>query len=962
MRVTIFLLFAVVFVVAWGQEASSCADQCMESDEDGDICLERCRASKAANPRRKAKRGARTKKVQIYTPNTRVISTYNKKNDEEEVVSENVDSADIASGLSIRIPATVVSKKRMICKCAKGASGRVCRQRCHKVNVRDCDRLCAVGIKGTACRQKCRRNSKKSSSCHSLCPKGRKGNKCRIRCRTIATKTPRNCAGVKCARISCARGQRLLNKAGSCCPVCIGTVDRRCETVKCPQIKCARGSVLKTAKGQCCPTCTRTLNCANVSCPLITCNKGFKFKVDDGSCCGRCVSDRHQCTTVSCPTITCNAGQRYVVERGACCGKCVGNAFAHCASESCPKIRCRRDQVYVVRTGQCCGTCITPPESYCRNVACVNKSPCKLGQTMKIRKNECCGKCTGEAVSHCTNVKCPAIACNFHQRIAVRPGSCCGQCEDIAPARCDYVTCPKVSCRNGQRFVAKHGSCCGRCVGSVSQKCSTAKCPSLTCLPTHVFVVAKDQCCGSCRHRIEANIPIQTNAPCELENCPPLNCPRAQQYVRNGHCCPVCHSKNAVACPKLRCSRKNQVKVAGKRCRVCRSRRVSFENQTKWFCKRQCRSSGRSASCLRSCRALRRRCKRRCRRSNIKAVCMSQCQGRNSSRRLLTCKNLPIFVKRLRSIRRTARRCGDVDQQCVEKTYASITVLNKFVSHLRRKCPDHDYSKYRVRCRVEKFKQWIADRNVARSILQRRSERCGDEDVLCIKRAYRSLQVLEWNTKKRVDNFNLRCSTTLSFESFDARPATTNRFEPVFSRPVDWTKEVTCQGLKSKFEAWLNRERKIRQFFHDESCKCSQEDSDCMSILYKKIVNASRKIFDERTKFNKVFASCDECAPVKLRFTRWLVSQRARRHQLHMEACKCGSDSLCMQEYIDRIKNLQKRIVEKRAQIKSLHKSCSLEVQRTVQKSATVRAARAASISISVGLIMVSMAIITFLI
>ena len=931
---------------------------------------------------------------------------------------------------------------RKICKCTRGKAGSACRRRCHSIIPTDCDRLCAAGRRGAACRRKCRRKSKGNPSCTRVCPRGKAGRNCRIRCKTLATRTPRNCQNVRCRARRCGRGQRLVNRPGHCCPVCVGAVDRRCEMVSCPRVRCSRGSYLRRARGQCCPTCTRSVRCLTVQCPKITCKRGYKYTVDVGSCCGRCVSALHRCTNKACPKITCRAGQRYHLPRGSCCGRCVGSAYAHCAQAKCQKIRCRRDQVYVVRAGQCCGICLTTPKSYCKNVACVYRAPCKLGQTYKIRTNECCGKCSGKVAKRCNKIKCPKISCSYGQRIVVPPGNCCGKCQTRAPTRCRYVRCPKVSCRAGQRFKRQAGRCCGTCVGSVREKCRSKKCPKIRCLADHVFVVSKGKCCGSCRRRADVMIPVQTNAPCEIENCPTLACSPKKQYIRAGHCCPSCKSnrrrrrktrrvrRSAIwtrhrkyctrRCRRVRNrgSKKRCItrchssrRYCTSRCRKVRSRKnkklcmnactkrrsTRRGSKAKKYCARQCRrvrQRGRNARCTSGCMKTLKRCARRCRgqrtrRSRGRCMkrcvmrrkrggsklrrCANSCRRRRTRRsrnrcvracvtrgssflvkgRRLSCAKVPVYTTRIQSIRRSAAKCGDIDEQCVQKTYSSILILNRRLARLKRRCPK---TRRRFNCRVSEFKQWLKGRQVARTILERRSERCGDEDVVCIKRVYRSIRSLDYSTRRRTDNFNLRCSTALRYVNQDARQK--KGFEPVFSKPVPWWKEVTCVGLKSKFGQWLDRERKIRQFFHDESCKCHQEDSGCLTVLYKKIVHIQRTIFKMRNRYNRRFAACDRCAPIKLRFSRWLSTQRMRRHRLHLDACKCGTDARCMQEYVDRIKGIQADIKRRRKKIQSMHRNCSFDVKKTVTTAPkdrvrlNQRTGAAASVTFSLGLLM----------
>lgn len=68
---------------------------------------------------------------------------------------------------------------------------------------------------------------------------------------------------------------------------------------------------------------------------------------------------------------------------------------------------------------------------------------------------------------------------------------------------------------------------------------------------------------------------------------------------------------------------------------------------------------------------------------------------------------------------------------------------------------------------------------------------------------------------------------------------------------------------------------------------------------------------------------CDRCAPIKLRFRKWLLAERAKRHRAHERACLCGAlDVECLQDNVSRIKLIQTRIEARRQRVLALHRDC----------------------------------------
>ncbi len=101
---------------------------------------------------------------------------------------------------------------------------------------------------------------------------------------------------------------------------------------------------------------------------------------------------------------------------------------------------------------------------------------------------------------------------------------------------------------------------------------------------------------------------------------------------------------------------------------------------------------------------------------------------------------------------------------------------------------------------------------------------------------------------------------------------------------------------------------------------------------------------------------CDKCAPLRLRFERWVKVQIARRQRLHAEICKCeDTDVRCVVRRVMRIKRIQLSIQAGRKHIFHLNEHCDDTVlvppttttTTTVSAAPTAPAVRAASASVA---------------
>ncbi len=162
------------------------------------------------------------------------------------------------------------------------------------------------------------------------------------------------------------------------------------------------------------------------------------------------------------------------------------------------------------------------------------------------------------------------------------------------------------------------------------------------------------------------------------------------------------------------------------------------------------------------------------------------------------------------------------------------------------------------------------------------------------------------------------------------------------------------------FARWLNFMRADRKRIHDNICKdCSPRDFRCVKSRYQRIMAIQREIAQARTDYTDLVTKCDKCAPLRLRFERWVKVQTARRQRLHAEICKCeDTDVKCVVRRVMRIKRIQQRIKSGRKHIFHLNEHCddNLLVPATAPPTAaptttaistSAPAIRAASASVS---------------
>jgi hypothetical protein len=133
--------------------------------------------------------------------------------------------------------------------------------------------------------------------------------------------------------------------------------------------------------------------------------------------------------------------------------------------------------------------------------------------------------------------------------------------------------------------------------------------------------------------------------------------------------------------------------------------------------------------------------------------------------------------------------------------------------------------------------------------------------------------------------------------------------------------------MRRKFKRWLHYQNLRRNALHLEACHCHPLDTSCLRMAFSQIVHTQNRISKARTEFANQLNACDSCAPLKLKFRRWLRRQRRRRLRIHNSLCRCRpSDTECAHRRYQRIVRLQKKIEERRSLVMHLHGDCSRHV------------------------------------
>jgi len=288
--------------------------------------------------------------------------------------------------------------------------------------------------------------------------------------------------------------------------------------------------------------------------------------------------------------------------------------------------------------------------------------------------------------------------------------------------------------------------------------------------------------------------------------------------------------------------------------------------------------------------------------------------------------------KSLLVLHKRAARCGDTDTACVDRVFKRITGVRRQLAQLRKTgCNSKRTTVNNINVSIENkgncargtFDEFMERR---RDRISRMSRKCNDEDDQCITTAMNLLIALNGDVDRQKRIWRASCPKIEPTPVVKVPMARKPTLPPnLWVHRRSWTHEFTCDRIKKGFRTWLAFQKARRSQVHDESCRCDANDLPCLRMNYQIIIRIQRHIRHNRNLFADRISSCDRCAPIKIRWQRWLIRQRARRHRLQLEACRCDeNDTECMQRRVNRIKKIQRTIRTRRAQVLALHGSCTM--------------------------------------
>merc|ERR1712137_1278716 len=298
--------------------------------------------------------------------------------------------------------------------------------------------------------------------------------------------------------------------------------------------------------------------------------------------------------------------------------------------------------------------------------------------------------------------------------------------------------------------------------------------------------------------------------------------------------------------------------------------------------------------------------------------------------------------RRLLKLHKRAARCGDEDSACIERVFRKIARVRKAMATLRH-CKGGSPAISRKDC-TKSFDEYMAAR---RARINRIAQKCGDEDDACVSTSMELLIALNKDHRRQRSLWRRSCGRSAGSSSSSHVSAEAIRREKKrqnYDVPEEhwvpmkvWTHEFVCSRIRSGFNRWLKSQANRREMFHKESGKCQHSDLACLRMNFQSIIHIQRKIHRARSLFASRMATCDRCSSVKVKWSRWFHRMRKRRSRLQLEACKCHeNDAACMQEKVDEIKTIQKRMRERRKKAFQLHGECLINSPDVTHKKTTL--------------------------
>jgi hypothetical protein len=256
----------------------------------------------------------------------------------------------------------------------------------------------------------------------------------------------------------------------------------------------------------------------------------------------------------------------------------------------------------------------------------------------------------------------------------------------------------------------------------------------------------------------------------------------------------------------------------------------------------------------------------------------------------------------------------------VHHSYRKIAHVRAHLARTARRCRRHSKVVRVHRWGCHHVRRRIARLRIRRKSLMHRARRCASESAHCVKRVFK--HVLRLN--RRIRKHASKCHVHLPHHV--KRSLSHLHLTPVYS--ATWRNAFLCDDMRLKFKRWIQYQNLRRNALHAEACQCHPLDTSCLRFTFTQIVHVQQKIARARTQFAEQLRACDECAPIKLQFTRWMRRARHRRLRAHNSLCRCRPEDVdCNKRRYARIVRIQNEIRKKTAMVKHLHGDCHAKMQ-----------------------------------
>ncbi|XP_051725443.1 kielin/chordin-like protein [Ctenopharyngodon idella] len=342
----------------------------------------------------------------------------------------------------------------------------------------------------------------------------------------------------------------------------------KCTTVSCPVVSCQNPV---TTPRQCCPLCRVCVQQGQEY------KEGQSLTLPTDPCLNcTCVDGEMSCVGPQCAKLTC---MHQVTDPGSCCPRCRGcfyDGVEHhegstwfpssgpCMScmcvngvTTCSKVHCLSTCLNQISVpGECCPVCADcvfeghvygPGESFHPS-----GDPCQIC-TCEVMPD-------GQQHLRCYRKQCPRLVdCPKHNILYSGSDSCCPVCaQPLSNCTATLI---------GNEVLATDDPCFTCQCKDLTWTCIHRGCPPLSCPPDHQHT-PPDSCCPICDECVlegdKTHVPNgqrwtdkdnecitcicnQGHIECDLQECPPLDCPDGSVKVKNpGKCCLECKGIKAV--------------------------------------------------------------------------------------------------------------------------------------------------------------------------------------------------------------------------------------------------------------------------------------------------------------------------------------------------------------------------------------------------------------------------------